>query len=61
MNPEMQAIFPRIHFRKLQASFLKPETSEGLTEVVDVGFEVSDRVPLTLLSGLKIWETVGWE
>jgi hypothetical protein len=54
-EPRKAAIFPRIRFRKLQASFLKPETSEGFTEVVDVDFEVSDRVPLTLLSGLKIW------
>jgi hypothetical protein len=41
MNPEKQGIFARIPFRKLQASFQKPQTNEGFTEVIDVDFEVS--------------------
>ena len=41
MDPENRPIFPRIPFRKLQASFQKPGVEEGFVEIVEVEWEVS--------------------
>jgi hypothetical protein len=41
MNLEDRGIFARIAFRKLEASFQRPETNEGFVEIVDVDFKVS--------------------
>lgn len=48
MNFEEREIFPRIAFRKLQASFQRPQINEGFVEVVDVDFEVSILIQIKL-------------
>ena len=54
MKPEKRGIYARIPFRKLQASFQKPEISEGFIEVIDVDFEVSNHVQLPCYFWLRI-------
>jgi hypothetical protein len=41
MNLENRGVSARMPFKKLQASFQKPEIKEGFAEIIDVDFEVS--------------------